>query len=42
MIDKAGVRHFGNSELAGRSRQLFVNLKPANSEFPKCLTPDRS
>jgi hypothetical protein len=40
--DKAGVRHFGNSDLAGVKLSEQTSLLPAKSEFPKCLTPDRS
>ena len=42
LLDKAGVRHFGNSELAAGKLTLRPNLNPANSEIPKSLTPDRA
>ncbi len=38
--DKTGVRHFGNSEMAGLRFVIRDSYSPANSEFPKCLTPE--
>ena len=32
----------GISELAGRKRCLLIESRPANSEIPKCLTPDEA